>query len=154
VTCRGPSRDTSRWVKEDLTGHIANKPKAGAIVEYSSRYHNFGVSVPPLTLPIDGNCRVHHSNVSAEVMVKTIDQLINDLGKKSIPVQNAPEHELFISRCITGDALDTPDQCFKFEIDWPMEASLKAPWDSTRMINSLAANLLTCRELYQIRYVG
>ncbi|KAF4647378.1 hypothetical protein FOL46_004344, partial [Perkinsus olseni] len=75
------------------------------------------VSVPPVTFPVDGNYRVHHSNVSAEVMVKTIDQLINDLG----------------------DALDTVDQCFKFEIDWPMEPSFKASWDSTRMVNSLAA---------------
>ncbi|KAF4698939.1 hypothetical protein FOZ63_014144, partial [Perkinsus olseni] len=56
-------------------------------------------------------------NVSAEVLVKTVDQLINDLG----------------------DALDTVDQCFKFEIDWPMEPSFKASWDSTRMVNSLAA---------------
>ncbi|KAF4648240.1 hypothetical protein FOZ61_002970, partial [Perkinsus olseni] len=98
-----------------------------------------GVSVPPVTFPVDGNYRVHHSNVSAEVMVKTIDQLINDLGEKSIPVQNAPEYELFISRCNAGDALDTVDQCFKFEIDWPMEPSFKASWDSTRMVNSLAA---------------
>ncbi|EER01357.1 hypothetical protein Pmar_PMAR004231 [Perkinsus marinus ATCC 50983] len=98
------------------------------------------ISVPPLIFPTEGCYRVHHSEVTINCMVKTIDQLVSDLGKKSIPVENAPGYELFISRCDTGDALDTPEQRYKFEIDWPMEPSAKASWDSTRMMNSLESS--------------
>ncbi|KAF4659968.1 hypothetical protein FOL47_007364 [Perkinsus chesapeaki] len=106
-------------------------PPPESTVGYSA-----GASVAPLIFPVDGNYRVHHIQVSTDLMIQTVNRLTDDLAGKPIPVQNAPGYVLYVCRCGEGDSLDTLEQKFKFEIDWPMDTSGGASWDSTRMVNS------------------